>query len=218
MLFNQNDCIVFFGDSITEAGKIKETGEGALHGNPLGVGYVAQLYSKIKIQHPHFNLRFINQGISGQRAVDLVGRVEKDVLSFNPNWVFMMIGVNDVHRELDTPQTPINHITDEMYKGYLIRLIETFKEKNIKLMMVTPFYLELNKKDVFRKKLDGFGNICRQLSVQYDVPLVDLQQVFDKFIKKASPYEMSKDRIHINLTGHMLIADAIYAALTKNRP
>lgn len=215
MIFNANDCIIFFGDSITEAGKTKETGEGALHSNPLGVGYVAQLYSKIKINFPHYNLRFINQGISGQRAIDLVGRVEKDVLPFNPNWVFLMIGVNDVHRELDTPQNPMNHISDDMYQSYMIKLIETFKENRINLILATPFYLELNKEDVFRKKLDGFSQICRNLAKQYNIPLVDLQQVFDDFIKKASPYEMSKDRIHISLTGHMLIADSIFNLLIK---
>lgn len=215
MIFKPNDCVVFFGDSITEASKLKENGEGALHGNPLGVGYVSQLFSKIRINFPSYNLRFLNQGISGQRAIDLVGRVEKDVLAYKPNWVFLMIGVNDAHRELDMPQSPMYQVSFDMYQANLVKLIERFKEQNIGVILATPFYLELNKTDVLRKKVDGFGEICRNLAKAYELPFVDLQNHFDEFITKVSHYEMSKDRIHINLTGHMFIADRIYDLLTK---
>ncbi len=215
MLFKPTDTVVFFGDSITEASKLKDNGEGALHNNPLGVGYVAQLYAKIKIHYPNYNLRFLNQGISGNRTPDLVARVEKDVLAYNPNWVFMMIGVNDAHRQLDMPQSPLYIMNNDIYRNHLVTLINLFKEQNIRVILATPFYLELNKKDILREKVDGFCEVCRELAKTYDLVFFDLQKLFDKFITKVSHYEMSRDRIHINLTGHMLIADHIFDGLNK---
>ena len=81
--------IVFFGDSITEAG--------AQPG-----GYVALLEQKFQ-DHGNPSVEVIGAGISGNKVPDLLARLDRDVLSHNPTHVVIYIGINDVwhHFEFD---------------------------------------------------------------------------------------------------------------------
>ena len=116
-MFKKNDTIVFFGDSITEAGKVKI--ESTLVSDSLGRGYVNMVNSHYLLNHPELNLRFINQGISGNRSIDLVNRVDEDVLDFNPDYTFIMVGINDVKRNFDAPQIPYMTTSLKQYQEKL---------------------------------------------------------------------------------------------------
>lgn len=215
MLFKDKDCIVFFGDSITEAGRVKPLGEGAPVNNPLGNGFAALVYAKLRVFHPELRLRVINQGTSGHRTFDLIERMDNDVLSYRPNWVILMIGTNDAWRQFDSPDHPRFHMTDEEYEKNVEYMIHTFKENQIKVILATPFMIEANREEPLRAKIEDYANICRKLAKKYALPFVDTQKVFDQFVLKVSPHEIARDRIHPNLTGHMLIAEEIYKTIIK---
>src|ERR671912_766744 len=84
MALNRQDKIkvIFFGDSITQAGV-----------NPGG--YVKRIDSMARGQGK-MNYDFVGAGIGGNKIYDLYLRMEDDVLSKNPNVVVLYIGVNDV--------------------------------------------------------------------------------------------------------------------------
>ena len=81
MLFKPNETVIFFGDSITHANKSEV--EGSYLWDVLGNGYVNMVNSYYHLYHPELNLRVINQGISGNRSIDLVNRLDQDVLSLS---------------------------------------------------------------------------------------------------------------------------------------
>ncbi len=215
MLFKNNDCVIFFGDSITEAGRTKPAGEGALFDNPFGHGFVTMLYSKIKVLNPKLNLRFINQGVSGHRTYNLLDRMEQDVISVKPNWVVLMIGVNDAWRQFDFAQSPQFKMLDSDYENNCEKIIENLKRNHINVILTTPFVLETNHSEPLRAKIDVFAHICRKLAIKHELYLADTLEAFDLFIKDVSTHEISRDRVHVNSTGHMLIAETIYQTITK---
>lgn len=75
--------VIFFGDSITEAG-IKAN------------GYIVKLDSIIRQSPVQDSIELSGAGIGGNKVYDLYLRMEDDVLKKNPDWVVIYVGINDV--------------------------------------------------------------------------------------------------------------------------
>src|SRR5580765_6454810 len=75
--------VVFFGDSITEAG--------AKPG-----GYIVKIGEALTKKGIADQFELIGAGIGGNKVYDLYLRMEDDVLAKNPDIVIIWIGVNDV--------------------------------------------------------------------------------------------------------------------------
>ena len=67
----------------------------------MGAGYVSFIDSILGAALPELPLRVLNTGISGNRVTDLEARWQSDVLDLQPDWLSVMIGINDVWRQLD---------------------------------------------------------------------------------------------------------------------
>ena len=102
MQLEKNSTLLFIGDSITDCGRARPVGEK----DGLGNGYVAQINAILNATHPDRSIRVLNTGISGNRVCDLKGRWQPDVLGLNPDWLSIMIGINDVWRQFDNPFNP----------------------------------------------------------------------------------------------------------------
>ena len=67
--------ILFFGDSITDAGRNREM---PTHLYGLGCGYVRVIADRLLGENPTAH-EIINKGISGNRIVDLYARIKSEV-------------------------------------------------------------------------------------------------------------------------------------------
>ena len=67
----------------------------------MGDGYVHLINAYTTALLPQMELMIVNRGVSGDTVVDLKKRWKDDVLAFHPDWVTIMIGVNDVWRHFD---------------------------------------------------------------------------------------------------------------------
>ena len=101
MIFENMDRIIFAGDSVTDMGSAQPVGEGLF--DNMGHGYPRVIESLVTATYPELSIRFTNSGISGNTSKDLLARYERDVLSLNPQWVSICIGINDVWRQFDSP-------------------------------------------------------------------------------------------------------------------
>ena len=101
MIFEHMDRIVFAGDSVTDMGSAQPVGEGLF--DNLGQGYVRMVDNLLGACYPEVYLRITNSGISGNTSRDLLARFDRDVISLKPDWVSVMIGINDVWRQFDEP-------------------------------------------------------------------------------------------------------------------
>ncbi len=204
-MFEKNSVILFQGDSITDAGRNKGDE------NDLGSGYPAIVKKILDKRYPELNIRVINRGISGNRAIDLVGRWRKDCIDLKPYYVSILIGVNDTWRRYDS-NDPTN---DADFKDRYKTIIEdTLKNTSAKLILLNPYLLDVNENVTrMREDLCGKQRIVRDLAYEYDTKYLDLEFAFrvaGRFKKKTY---FSDDGVHPVSKGHELIADLWVEAL-----
>ncbi len=215
MLLKKNQKIVFVGDSITDCERKKPDGEGAPTFSPFGNGYVNLLFGYLHSQYPELHLRIINQGSNGHRSNDICDRYD-DILNLNPDWIFLMIGANDVWRLFDCPEIEHLHNSITDYRNNIEDLICRTIKANRQLVIMSPFMIENNLADPMRKTLLDYQNVLKELTNKYGIRFIDIQEAFDKLLENITNHEISRDRIHPNITGHMLIMKTIIDYLEKN--
>ncbi len=208
MKLADGDTILFTGDSITDCGRAWPVGERA----GLGDGYVAFVDSLMSAYRPDVHIRVLNTGISGNRVIDLETRWQTDVLDLQPDWLSVLIGINDVCRQFDDALGP-NQVTIERYETVYRRLLERTRPDLQGLVLMTPYFIEPNPNDPTRIRMDAYGNIVKRLAYNFDAVFVDLQVAFDRYLSHRPPQSLCDDRVHPNKTGHMIIARAFLAAI-----
>jgi len=211
MKITKGQKLVLIGDSITDAGRAQPVAEGLF--DPLGKGYVTQVEALISSTYPERGIRIVNVGSSGDTVLNLKGRWERDVINLKPDWLSICIGVNDVWRQFDLPRMKEAHVLPDVYSATLEELVKQTRPRLKGLVMMTPFFIESNKKDAMRARMDQYGAIVRKIAGKYDAVFVDVQAAFDEALKHQHSAALAWDRIHPNQTGHMIIARALLKAL-----
>lgn len=199
----QKKKIIFFGDSITEAG-VKAGGY---------IVQVGELATKEKLGDRY---EFVGAGIGGNKVYDLYLRLENDVLSKNPDVVIIYIGVNDVwHKRSHGTGTDA-----DKFERFYTAIIKKLQEKNIKIALCTP--AAIGEKTDHSNELDGdlnhYSNIIRSLAKSNNLPLVDLRQSFLDYNKKFNHENkeagiLTTDRVHLNEKGNQLVADEMWKVI-----
>lgn len=208
MKIEAGNTLLMIGDSITDVEHARPVGEG----NGLGGGYVSLVNALINAVHPENTIRILNTGISGNRVTDLELRWDEDVLAHNPDWLSIMIGINDVWRHFDSPLMP-GQVDLQMYEEKLEALIVKTLPSIKGLVLMTPFYLEPNTEEPLRAMMDQYSAVVKKLAERYEAVFVDVQAAFDKYLVSQRTQTLCHDRVHPNLTGHMLIAKAFVDAI-----
>lgn len=211
MKIRPNGKLLMIGDSITDCGRARPVGE-AVNWD-LGNGYVSLVNALIGAACPRQNIRVLNLGVSGNTVRDLCARWRTDVLDLEPDWLSVMIGINDVWRQFDAPLQTEWHVHLDEYVGTLERLLDETRPRLEGLVLMTPYFIEPNQADPMRALMDRYGDAVRQLAGRYDAILVDTQAAFDDFLTNVNPMALAADRIHANLTGHMVLARAFLKAV-----
>lgn len=206
MILEKNTKFLLFGDSVTDMGR-KEAGEGLFEA--IGVGYPADIQSFLAVGYPDYNIRVINKGVSGNTTRDLVKRYEADVAAYRPENLLILIGINDVWRQFDTPLMTEEACTPEEYEANLEFIINSSKEFVKNLILVTPYYMEPNKEDRMRKRMDEYGAIVKKLAEKHGAIFVDMQEAWDRLFKYYHSSYIAWDRIHPNAQGAMHMARTI---------
>lgn len=206
MIFKDLERIVFAGDSVTDMGSQQPVGEGLF--DNVGHSYVRILENMFATWYPEVKLRVTNSGISGNTSRDLLARFERDVISLNPDWVSICIGINDVWRQFDSPAILDEQVMPEEYEKNVETMILSIKDKVKGIFLLTPYYMEPNAEDWMRKRMDEYGAICKKLAQKYDCKLIDLQETFNQYFTHRHSSYIAWDRIHPNLVGATIIAKA----------
>lgn len=210
MLFEQGDKIVFIGDSVTDCGRAPE-GEG--RGDEIGRGYVGDVAAIINAQYPEMMLRFLNKGTNAHQSRDLLARWQQDVLALQPQWVSVMIGINDVWRQFDMPTRPERHVGLEEYQQALETMLTQTLPHVKGMLVLSPFFMEPNRKDPMRAVLDTYGGAAKAAAQKHGAVFVDVQAKFDSLFEHLHPCAIAWDRVHPNQVGHMVIAGAVLEAI-----
>ncbi|MNI08048.1 GDSL-like Lipase/Acylhydrolase [compost metagenome] len=200
MEFQENDIILFQGDSITDWGRNYEDP------SSLGVGYALMVAARLGLLYPEKKLTFINRGISGNRAADLQRRWDKDCLELKPTVVSIYIGINDTWRRFDNGEETTAAQFEASYRDIIER---TLRATDAKLILVEPFVLPVPEdRKGWRQDLDPKIHVVRELTREYGALLVPLDGLFAAASMKADSAFWAPDGVHPSPAGHALITDA----------
>lgn len=159
---------VFLGDSITEK-------------------YDIEKYFKDK------NKNIINSGISGNLTKDILNNMKKRVYNYNPSVVFLLIGVNDVNKDVN-PNEIISNIKN---------IIKGIKEnRSLATIYVESIYPTGSKErnEIIIKVNTEIEKFCKEQKITYI-------NLYDNLVNKDKVIDgkYTKDGIHLSDEGYDIV-------------
>ena len=195
---NKTKRVIFFGDSITE--------DGLAQG-----GYIKQLGEMLNKKGLSANFELNGAGVSGNTIPDLHYRLQKDVISKEPDMVFIYIGINDVWQNIGG-----TGIEDQEFKKIYESLITKIQATGAEVILCTPTVIGERKDGTNQldADLDRYAEIVRQLALDYHTGLVDLRSIFVQYNLGHNPKNqemgiLTNDGVHLNIRGNQLVANSI---------
>lgn len=187
--------VIFFGDSITQAG---------VQNN----GYINLL--KKTLDPNQYEL--IGAGVGGNKVYDLYLRMEEDVLNKKPDLVFIYVGINDVWHKLGA-RTGTDY---DKYLKFYQALINKIQANGSKVVLCTPTVIGEKKNDANEvdADLNLYAKGVRELAAKNNLPLCDLRKAFVDYENANNTNDLEKgilttDKVHLNDKGNQLVADTM---------
>jgi lysophospholipase L1-like esterase len=206
-LIKPGQKFLFHGDSITDAGR------DYANPNDLGPGYPVLFKALFEAMNPDANVQFINRGVSGFRVVNLIESWKKDVIDNQPDWVSILIGINEVWRRFDS-NMPTS--VEDYENGYRSILERTATETNARILILEPFVLHTPADRLtWRDDLNPKIEVARKLSKEFGAIHVSLDTIFASLAKNTSPELWAADGVHPTTAGHSIIATAMLNATSE---
>lgn len=199
----QKKKIVFFGDSITQAGV-----------NPGG--YIDLIRKKVETGKKADQYELIGAGIGGNKVYDLYLRMEDDVLAHKPDVVVVYVGINDVWHK-----TSLGTGTDlDKFEKFYKAIIRKLQSAGIEVALCTPSVIgelkeNANPQD---KDLNAYSEVIRKLANAHKCKLIDLRKAFQQYIQSNNKDNkesglLTTDRVHLTTAGNNLVAEEIMRVL-----
>jgi lysophospholipase L1-like esterase len=186
--------IAFMGDSITEGG-VGPDGYVTLVIRGLGTNGV--------------KATAIPAGISGHKSNDMLGRLERDVLSKKPDWMTLSCGVNDVWHGA-------NGVPLDKYKENITKIVEQAQAAGIKVMLLTSTMIGEDQPNENNQKLLAYNEFLRTLAKDKKCLLADLNADMQAAIAAAGPDKkgnlLTGDGVHMNPAGNVMMASGVLKA------
>ncbi|MCW3079275.1 MAG: family lipolytic protein [Segetibacter sp.] len=203
MIKQKKTRIVFFGDSITQAGVGK-------------TGYITKMQEMLQQKGTAAQYELMGAGIGGNKVYDLYLRMEDDALAKNPDVVVIWVGVNDVwHKASSGTGTDA-----DKFEKFYTAMIKKFQAKNVQLALCTPS--TIGEKTDYSNQQDGdlnnYSNIIRRLAKANNCKLIDLRKDFHDYNVKNNTDNkesgiLTTDRVHLNEKGNTFVAERMMEGL-----
>jgi lysophospholipase L1-like esterase len=203
--FKKGSRLLFQGDSITD---MKWGRNQKDRNHYLGHSYVYLIAARLGVDMPEAKLDVYNRGMSGHKVRDLKARWQKDAIDMKPDWLSILIGINDVGRTVNKDKGLKEWEADYRF------ILDASRKANadLRLVLLDPFVLAsggLANQSSFKAKRDIVDKLCEivpRLAKDYGAVHVKTQEVFDKAARKVSPEQWIWDGVHPLPQGHELIA------------
>lgn len=184
-----DENIVFFGDSITEQYNVEEF-------------------------FPEHHV--VNSGISGNKADDLLERIETDVYKYNPSKVFLLIGINDLN----------NNASEEEILQNIQKIVNQIKinRKNAKIYIESVYPINkdsMNESDYyFNSKITNdviieFNKKLENLCIDNDIMYIDIyHELLDKEDNLKDVYTL--EGLHLTDLGYFKVTSKLQEYIEKS--
>lgn len=202
--FENNKTVCFLGDSIT-----------------TNSTWISIIYEYYLTHCPNCNIKMLGCGISGGRSESALMYWEEDLMSYNPDFVVIMYGMNecdnDSYQKKDTDGTLKNYQDSLLEKFYrdLTEVANRLKEKNIGFAFCTNTpvneWMKSESPSVPNVGTKRAAEVTKRVANDFGAPCVDFFEIMSPLMKdsvKINPeLRLTKDdRIHPNEYGNSLMA------------
>ncbi|WP_442795093.1 SGNH/GDSL hydrolase family protein [Pelobium manganitolerans] len=204
---NQGDVILFQGDSITDAGRKKESKTSNQMDN-LGYGYALHAAAELLVSQSAKRPEIYNKGISGNKVYQLANRWDTDCLELKPSVLSILIGVNDYWHKHNGKYDGTTAIYEKDYRALLERTKKALP--NVKLVIGEPFAVKDVKAvdNSWYPEFDEYRAAAKKIANEFGAIFIPYQQVFDEAQKHAPGSYWTGDGVHPSLPGAKLMANA----------
>lgn len=210
-LVQDGQTFIFQGDSITDTGRRAASA-------PFGTGYAKLTIDLVTAKYPERDILWINKGIGGNRVTQLAERWTDDVIRHDPDWVSVLIGINDIHSVVRgaEPVVPVE-LYREKYDEILSR---TADETDARMLLLDPFYISIDTSEAsFRSiilaKLPEYVEVVHEMAEKHQCHHIRTHDLFQEQLRYRESEFFCPEPVHPNACGHMIIANAIIDTLTK---
>ncbi len=197
---NQPVTIVAYGDSITW-GYDRDTRTGKV--NQVKNPSPKVLEKELRKKYYYNEIKVINKGHPGWTSIQALENVEEEVLSYHPDLVIFMFGINDArgHKKYSPNALPI---PVDQYKENNRQLIHKLKEKGIEVVIISPTTIT-NKKNHANKTLKHYTYVIKSLAQEEKVTYIDGGKIpikgnlSDGIHFKAEQYRLIAEKIMLDI-------------------
>jgi lysophospholipase L1-like esterase len=214
--FKNGDVWCALGDSITHGGS---------YHHDVELFYVTR--------YPENSLKVINCGVGGDTARGALRRLGWDCLDHKPSVVSVMLGMNDVNRNLydatNAPSPELERLkadADASYRTNMASLTSLITNTGARLILITPSIfddtgdLKATNKPGCAAALTRYANDVKTLAAQRGAEVVDFNgsmTAINTSIQKtnAAGTIVGADRVHPGPVGHFVMA---YEFLKAQKP
>ena len=204
-LIAPGNTVLFQGDSITDAGRKRDTAKDANSFAALGSGYAWLAAAELLIDRPQDQLKIYNRGISGNKVYQLAERWQDDCLELKPDALSILIGVNDFWHKHNGDYDGTLEKYEADYLALLVRTREELPE--VKLVICEPFVLKVGAvDDTWFPEFDAYRAAARDVAQEAGATFVPFQTMFDRAAKLAPPDHWAADGVHPTTHGAALMA------------
>jgi lysophospholipase L1-like esterase len=202
-----NDTVVFYGDSITDQRL-----------------YTTYVETFVVTRYPKLPVRFVHSGWGGDRVTGGGGgpiddRLKRDVLTYKPTVMTIMLGMNDGRYRAFDDET--FHIFADGYEHIFKSMKDAVPNLRITLIDPSP-YDDVTRAPMFlggyNAVLLKYGEYLRTLAERNHLDFADLNTRLVKTLERANasdPANAQKivpDRVHPHRSGHLMMAASLLEA------
>jgi acyl-CoA thioesterase-1 len=166
--------VVSAGDSLTNA--------------TFSSDYLSILRRRLKSQH----YEFVNAGQNGDTAENLLKRIDKDVLTRNPNFITILIGANDARKDTELKQAL------EDYSRNIEEIILKIRNKtNVPVALISLTPLGENPNSEKNKTVKQFNAILKDIATKQNLGYLPLFEKLLPILIDKIPVDTSAFKLNL---------------------
>ncbi|MEH7225701.1 SGNH/GDSL hydrolase family protein [Bacillus sp. JJ1566] len=197
---SQPVTIVAYGDSITwgydrdaRSGKVKQVK------NP----YPKVLEKELRKKYGYHHIKVINQGHPGWTSIQALENIEEEVLSYQPDFVIFMFGINDArgHKKYSPNALPV---PVDQYQENNRQILQQLKENGIEVVIISATTITSNKNNGNKNQPHytyAIKSLANEESVLYinggEIPIKE--NLSDGIHFKAEQYRLIAEKLMLDI-------------------
>ncbi|MCB1230191.1 MAG: SGNH/GDSL hydrolase family protein [Verrucomicrobiae bacterium] len=195
------DVFVFLGDSITH--------------QTLYTQYIEDFFLT---RYPERRITFHNAGVNGDRAADALRRFDRDVAFYQPDYVSVLLGMNDASYTAWKPEV------FEIYVNDMTSLLDRLKETGAGITLMHPTMFDARAVRMrgqageptasrYNGALAYYGEWCREMALERGLGFTDMHAPLNRITfeqrRKDPRFTMIVDGVHPGPDGQVVMAVAM---------